>query len=60
MKNRKLDQLFNDLDELKGFCQNYGYKFDEKDLYSNSVTWVNYQNYKKGNQFLDHWHADKS
>ena len=32
--------IFDDLDKFRVFCRNYGFKFDEKDLYNkNSRTW---------------------
>jgi hypothetical protein len=53
--------IFEDLDKYRVFCRNYGFKFDEKDLYNkNSRTWQFYQdpsklkdrkNNKKGKTF---------
>jgi hypothetical protein len=35
--------IFDDLDKFRAFCRNYGFKFDEKDLYNkNSRAWQFY------------------
>ena len=33
--NPRVQQIFDDLDAYLNFCKNFGYTFDEKDLYSN-------------------------
>ena len=33
--NPLVNQIFEDLEKYLDFCQSYGYKFDEADLYSN-------------------------
>ena len=33
IKNRNVNRVFNDLDDYRNFCVNYGYVFNEKDLY---------------------------
>ena len=32
--NAKVNQIFDDLDKYLDFCQEYGYKYDEADLYN--------------------------
>ena len=57
--NHRVTQIFDDLEQYLGFCQNYGYRYDEKDLYN----WKSYA-YQQFNKFLngkyakDMWQQD--
>ena len=35
----EVKKVFNDLDALREFCREYGYVFDEADLYKNRGPW---------------------
>jgi hypothetical protein len=53
-------QIFNDLDLYRNFCREYGYKFDERDLYSGqSYVWRQYQKSLTGKPVKDQWEADR-
>lgn len=54
--NPRVQQIFEDLEKYLGFCQDYGYKFDESDLY-NQRSYV-YRQYSKsitGKPAKDQW-----
>jgi hypothetical protein len=58
-QNPKVNQIFNDLGEYLEFCKDYGYKFDENDLYSTrSYVWRQYQKFVTGKFFKDMWELD--
>jgi len=53
-------QIFNDLDLYRNFCREYGYRFDERDLYSGqSYVWRQYQKSLAGRPVKDQWEADR-
>ena len=42
-------KLFNDLDSYKKFCVQFGWVFNEKDLYNkNSKSWTSFSAFKEG------------
>jgi len=57
--NPKVNQIFKDLEAYLGFCKDYGYRFDEGDLYSTrSYVWCQYQKFLTGKPFKDMWELD--
>jgi len=57
--NVKYKQIFEDLESLLEFCKDYGYKFDEKDLYNTkSYTYRQYTKFVTGKQVKDNWESD--
>ena len=57
--NARVNQIFDDLEDYLNFCREYGYKFDESDLYSNrSFAYRQYQKLLSGKQPKDMWEAD--
>lgn len=58
-ENSKVNQIFEDLENFLNFCKNYGYVFDEKDLYNNkSYIYRQYTKFSSGKQFKDNWSLD--
>lgn len=58
--NPKLAQIFEDLDAYREFCVEYGYKFNEADLYN--MRTYSYQQFSKklaGKNFKDQWADDE-
>lgn len=54
-----VNQIFNDLDLYRDFCREYGYKFDERDLYSSqSYVWRQFQKAFAGKDVKDQWEVD--
>lgn len=55
-KNTNVHQIFDDLDLFKDFCREYGYVFDERDLYSQrSYIWRQYQKLVTGKTAKNQW-----
>jgi hypothetical protein len=55
-----ITQIFNDLDKYRDFCREYGYRFDERDLYSSqSYVWRQFQKSLAGKAVKDCWEADR-
>lgn len=58
-ENPRLNQVFDDLDKFLNFCKDYGYSYDERDLYNNkSYTYRQFTKYLAGKQIKDNWSAD--
>ena len=57
--NPRTRQVFEDLEAFLAFCQDFGYIFDEKDLYSNrSYVYRQYQKFVTGKPVKDNWLLD--
>jgi hypothetical protein len=54
--NPRTQKVFDDLDKYRNFCREYGYRFDEADLYSNrSYVWRQYGKLLTGKEVKDQW-----
>ena len=52
-------KIFEDLEKFLEFCRDYGYKFDEAELYSNkSNSYRNYSKYLAGKPVKNMWEQD--
>ena len=58
IRNRKIAQIFDDLDTYRDFCREYGYKFDEKDLYRRNSPYAQYERAKRKDPVVNHWVED--
>ena len=59
-KPKPVKQVFDDLENYLLFCKDYGYRFDESDLYNDSS--FAYRQYKKfltKKDFKDQWELDR-
>lgn len=57
--NSVVHRIFDDLEGYLNFCRDYGYKFDESDLYSNrSFAYRQYQKFLNGKEPKDMWEID--
>jgi hypothetical protein len=57
--NMTTREIFNDLDSYRNFCRDYGYRFNEADLYNNKK--YPYQQFRKfaaGKNAKDMWSID--
>jgi hypothetical protein len=58
---KPVNQIFDDLDALRTFCVEYGYKFSEKDLYDKkSFIYKSYLNSLTGKKPKNQWDIDKA
>lgn len=55
----QINQIFNDLDGYRNFCRDYGYRFDEADLYNQrSFSFRQFQRVVSGKPAKNQWEAD--
>ena len=58
--NFKVRALFDDLDQYLIFCQDFGYKYDEKDLYNwKSYAYQQFNKHLQGKHAKDMWSQDR-
>lgn len=54
--NPRVNQIFDDLEKYLNFCKDYGYKFDESDLYNQrSYVYRQYVKFSTGKHAKDNW-----
>jgi hypothetical protein len=54
--NPRVTQLFEDLEKYKEFCVDYGYKYDEADLYNQrSYVYRQYTKFATGKHAKNQW-----
>lgn len=57
--NSKVEKIFDDLEQFLRFCQNYGYKFHEADLYNwKSYAYQQFNKFQQGKTAKDMWLQD--
>ena len=55
-----VNKIFDDLDNFKDFCRDYGYRYNEKDLYNwKSYAWQQYNKLSSGKSAKDMWEQDR-
>ena len=59
--NPRVNAIFEDLEQYLRFCQDFGYKYDEKDLYNwKSYAYQQYNKHVQGKFAKDMWSVDSS
>lgn len=54
--NPRVTQLFADLEDYLRFCKEFGYRFDEAELYKDrSYVWRQYSKFLAGKPVKDMW-----
>lgn len=57
--NDRVNQIFDDLEVYLNFCRDYGYKYDESDLYNNrSFAFRQFTKFMNGKSAKDMWEID--
>ena len=57
----RVNQIFDDLENYLNFCREYGYKYNEADLYSNrSYAYRQFTKFQTGKNFKDMWDLDNT
>jgi hypothetical protein len=57
--NPRVTKIFEDLERYLSFCRNFGYKYDESDLYNfRSFAYKQFQRLEQGKNPKDMWAAD--
>ena len=55
----RVTQIFNDLEVYRNFCRDFGYRFDEADLYSQrSYVYRQCQKFTTGKYVKNQWEVD--
>lgn len=58
IRNSNVNRVFNDLDAYRNFCRDYGYSFNEADLYRRNTAYSFYEKARRGETVKDNWAAD--
>ena len=58
IKNRNVNRAFEDLDSYRAFCVEYGYVFDEKDLYKRNTPYGQFERARRGDRVVNNWVED--
>jgi len=57
--NPRVIEIQSDLEKLLEFCQDYGYRYNEADLYNfKSYAWQQYNKYSQGKNAKNMWDED--
>lgn len=57
----RINQVFDDLEQFLSFCKDFGYRYDEKDLYNwKSYAWQQFNKFLNDKPVKDMWHIDSS
>lgn len=57
--NPRVNQIFDDLDQFRQFCVDWGYRFDESYLYNmRNYAFQQFNKYTGGKNFKDQWADD--
>jgi hypothetical protein len=57
--NARLQSIFDDLDKFLRFCQDFGYRYNEADLYNwKSYAYQQYNKHVQGKFAKDMWYVD--
>lgn len=54
----QMTKLFDDLDNYRNFCREYGYVFNEAHLYKGDTPWGQYSRWRRGDRVVDNWKKD--
>ena len=57
--NPVVNEIFNELERFREFCQDYGYRYNEADLRNfKSYAWQQYSKYSQGKYAKNMWTED--
>jgi hypothetical protein len=58
--NAAVTQIFEDLDAYREFCRDFGYRFDESDLYNmRKYPFQQYNKFRNGKNAKNQWEVDR-
>lgn len=58
IKNKIVNRAFDDLDAYRAFCVEFGYVFNEADLYRRHTVYGLYEKHKRGEWVQNNWKED--
>jgi hypothetical protein len=57
--NPKVVEIFDELEKFLEFCQDFGYRYNEADLYNfKSYAWQQYSKFQQGKNTKNMWDED--
>jgi hypothetical protein len=57
--NPRVAEIFDDLEVFQEFCQDYGYRYNESDLYNfKSYAWQQFNKWHQGKNAKNMWSED--
>jgi hypothetical protein len=57
--NPRVNAIFEDLERFLEFCQDFGYRYNENDLYNfKSYAWQQFNKWHQGKNARNMWHED--
>ena len=57
--NPRVNEIFDELEQFLGFCQDYGYRYNEADLHNfKSYAWQQYSKFTQGKNAKNMWDED--
>ena len=54
----QMTKIFDDLDNYRKFCVEYGYIFNEAHLYKGDTPWGQFTRWRRGERVVDNWKKD--
>jgi len=59
--NMSTREIFGDLDRYRDFCRDYGYRFNEADLYNNKkYPYQQFRKFEAGKNAKNMWELDRN
>jgi hypothetical protein len=58
IKNKQINRVFDDLDSYRDFCREYGFVFNEADLYKRNSPYAQYERLRRGDTVRNNWEMD--
>jgi hypothetical protein len=58
IKNRNVARVFDELDAYREFCVEYGYVFNESDLYKRNTAYGQFERVRRGDRVINNWAED--
>lgn len=55
----EVNQIFDDLDNYRVFCVEYGYPYDERHLYNEKTPWGEFDRSRRGKYPRNNWYTKK-
>ncbi len=55
----EVQQIFDELDAYRQFCRDYGYVFDERDLYKDRNGYAEFNKMRRGREPWDQWRTPR-
>jgi hypothetical protein len=56
--NSNVARVFRDLENYRNFCRDYGYRFDESDLYRRNTPYNQFDKLRRGEYVKNNWDVD--